>query len=66
MYINFDITKLTPEQYSLLKALNIFGLPAILFFDSHGNELLSLRVNHAVTAEDIADKIKRTLEPNKK
>ena len=60
-YINFDITKLTPQQHGLLKSLNIFGPPAILFFDTNGNEVTNLRVNHAVTADNIADRIQRLL-----
>ena len=61
-YINFDITKLTPQQHNLLKSLNIFGPPAILFFDNHGNELTELRVNHAVTVDNIVSRITTTLK----
>jgi thiol:disulfide interchange protein DsbD len=60
-YINFDITKLTPQQHGLLKSLNIFGPPAILFFDANGNEITDLRINHAVTADNIADRIQTML-----
>lgn len=42
--LQIDVTDNTPEQQALLDELNIFGPPAILFYNPEGNELTSKRV----------------------
>lgn len=42
--LQIDMTDNTPEQQALLDKLGLFGPPAILFYDSNGNELAQQRV----------------------
>jgi thiol:disulfide interchange protein DsbD len=39
-----DVTRNTPEDAALLKRFNLFGPPAILFFDRQGREVPGVRV----------------------
>lgn len=42
--LQIDVTDNTPEQQALLDELNLFGPPAILFFDPSGEEMTGARV----------------------
>lgn len=42
--LQLDMTDNTPEQQAMLEELGLFGPPAILFYDSDGEELDSARV----------------------
>lgn len=44
MLLQIDLTDNTPAQQSLLEDLGLFGPPAILFYDSEGQEAEDLRV----------------------
>lgn len=43
--LQIDVTQNNVQQQALLNRFNLFGPPAILFFDSHGQELKNLRVS---------------------
>ncbi len=42
--VQADVTKNTPENQALLKQFNLFGPPAILFFDAEGREQTTQRI----------------------
>jgi len=56
LLLRVDITDNTPEHKALLKAFNLIGPPAILFFQQH-KELQSKRVIGFQTAEDFLHSI---------
>lgn len=45
-----DVTANSAEHAALLKQLNVLGLPTILFFDAHGNEISGARVTGFMNA----------------
>ncbi|WP_174849536.1 protein-disulfide reductase DsbD [Yersinia artesiana] len=45
-----DVTANSAEHAALLKALNVLGLPTILFFDAQGNEIPAARVTGFMNA----------------
>ena len=45
-----DVTANSTEHAALLKALNVLGLPTILFFDAQGNEIPAARVTGFMNA----------------
>lgn len=55
--IRFDMTASTPEQRALLDRYQLFGPPAILFFDAKGTESAALRVVGEIDAEAFAARV---------
>lgn len=47
-----DVTANSAEHAALLKQLNVLGLPTILFFDTHGNEVSDARVTGFMNATE--------------
>ncbi len=56
-----DVTDNRPEHKALMKAMNVIGPPAILFFDPQGNEIRALRVVGTKTPEEFAAILRRAL-----
>ena len=42
--LKFDLTDMTAEAQALLKKLDLFGSPAILFFNEQGQEIKTARL----------------------
>lgn len=57
--IRFDITESREDQRALLDRYQLFGPPAILFFDAKGDEWADLRVVGEISAADFADRLTR-------
>jgi thiol:disulfide interchange protein DsbD len=57
--VRFDITDSNPEQRALLDRYNLFGPPAVLFFDRAGNELTDVRVVGEIDASQFAERLDR-------
>jgi len=55
--VRFDITASNPEQRALLDRYQLFGPPAILLFDTKGDEWLDLRVVGEVDAATFAARL---------
>ncbi|WP_456270060.1 protein-disulfide reductase DsbD [Kushneria sp. AK178] len=56
--VRLDVTDNDPEARALLKRYNLFGPPALLFFD-HGRELTSLRTQGEIDRSRMRDLIKQ-------
>jgi len=56
--LRFDITASTPEQRALLDRYQLFGPPALLFFDAEGDEEASRRVVGEIGATELLDRLK--------
>ena len=52
-----DVTAGDADDRALMERFKIFGLPSILFFDSNGNEITSLRAEGFEDAETFATRI---------
>ncbi|EKM95468.1 thiol:disulfide interchange protein precursor [Stutzerimonas degradans] len=57
--IRFDITDSNAEQRALLDRYQLFGPPAILFFDRAGNELKDARVIGELDAREFGERLDR-------
>ena len=57
--VQADVTKNTPESQALLKQFNLFGPPAILFFDAAGGEQKTRRVIGFMSAQHFLDYLKQ-------
>lgn len=57
--IRFDITESNAEQRALLDRFALFGPPAILFFDTQGNERENLRVVGEIEAPAFLDQLQQ-------
>lgn len=57
--IRFDITESNEAQRALLDRYQLFGPPAILFFDKKGDEWTDLRVVGEISAADFAERLTR-------
>ena len=57
--VQADVTKNTPESQALLKQFNLFGPPAILFFDAAGREQKTRRVIGFMSAQHFLDYLKQ-------
>ncbi|WP_407292055.1 protein-disulfide reductase DsbD [Stutzerimonas zhaodongensis] len=55
--VRFDITDSNREQRALLDRYNLFGPPAVLFFDRTGNELTDVRVVGEIDAKQFAARL---------
>jgi thiol:disulfide interchange protein DsbD len=60
--VRFDITESNPAQRALLDRYQLFGPPAILLFDSKGDEWLDLRVVGEVDAATFAARLSTARE----
>jgi thiol:disulfide interchange protein DsbD len=56
--IRFDITASNPEQRALLTHYQLFGPPALLFFDRNGDEQPAVRVVGEINAADFAARVR--------
>ena len=57
--LQIDLTQNNVQQQALLNRFNLFGPPAILFFDSHGQELKNLRVSGFQDTQRFIDTLKK-------
>lgn len=57
--IKADVTANNATDRELLRRFELFGPPAILFFDHEANELVGLRLIGFIEAEDFVEHIKR-------
>ena len=57
-----DVTDNRPEHKALMKALDVVGPPAILFFDPQGREIRALRVVGTKTPEEFAAILRQALK----
>ncbi len=55
--IKLDITENTSEHQQLMNQYNLFGPPALLFFDRHGKEVSSVRTLGDVSATQLRRRI---------
>jgi thioredoxin:protein disulfide reductase len=60
--VRFDMTDSTPAQRALLDRYQLFGPPALLLFDSQGEEWRDLRVVGEVDAPTFAARLSRARE----
>jgi len=51
--LQLDMTDNTSEHKALLKELQVFGPPTMLFFDANGEELSQYRIVGSVTADEL-------------
>ena len=58
-----DVTPNDEQDKALYKRFGIFGPPAILFFDTNGQEQKSYRVVGFVTAEKFRQHLKKVIQP---
>jgi len=59
--VQIDLTDNTPEHQALLKRFGLVGPPAILFFDTQGNERRGLRVVGFMKADKFAQQLSKAL-----
>ena len=57
--VKFDITETTKDNTNLLKKYNLFGPPAILFFNENGDEIKDLRIVGFIGADSFIKVIKQ-------
>jgi thiol:disulfide interchange protein DsbD len=62
--IRFDMTASTAEQRALLDRYQLFGPPAILLFDTSGNEHADLRVVGEIGAPEMAARLQQANQRN--
>lgn len=60
--LQVDVTANTAEQVKLLKALQVLGLPSILFFDVEGKEITAIRVAGFMDAQQFLTQL-RSITP---
>ncbi|RLA05357.1 MAG: protein-disulfide reductase DsbD [Gammaproteobacteria bacterium] len=56
--LQLDMTDNTAEHQSLLKSLNVFGPPTLLFFDGTGKEFSQYRLVGSINAESLLNHLK--------
>lgn len=61
--LQVDVSNNTPEDRELLKAFRLFGPPAIIFFDSHGQENQGVRVIGFQDATRFKRHLEKVLKP---
>ena len=54
--IKYDITETSEGSSKFLKDFKLFGPPAIMFFDSSGNEIVQSRIVGFVDSEQFIEK----------
>ena len=52
--IQIDLTESDSKTIELMEEYDVFGLPSILFFNTQGQELSTLRVTGFLNADDFA------------
>ena len=57
--LQLDMTDNTPEHQAMLEELGLFGPPAILFYDTNGEELGSARVLGEMDRDQFLDHLRR-------
>ena len=62
LLIQADVTPNDAEDQALMKKLGIFGPPALLFFDSNGNEVESARLVQFMEADAFAQHVRTALQ----
>ena len=63
--IKLDITHNTPEHQRFLNQYQLFGPPAMLFFDANGNEISVLKSQGEITALQLHQKLTKLLTASK-
>ena len=61
MTLRLDLTRRQPHQDEILRRYCIKGVPTLLFFDTQGNEVPSLRVEEFMDKEEILQRMKKVL-----
>ena len=59
--VRLDLTRRQPHQDEILRRYSIKGVPTILFFDTEGQELKSLRVEEYMDKKEILQRMKKLL-----
>jgi thiol:disulfide interchange protein DsbD len=59
--VRLDLTRRQPHQDDILRRYGIKGVPTILFFDTQGKEMRSLRVEEYVDKKEILQRMKKLL-----
>lgn len=55
--IKVDLTKFKQTDQELLKAFDLIGPPALIFFDKNGSELTSYKVVGGISAQELSQKL---------
>ena len=63
--LKLDITDNTAEHQAWLNRFQLFGPPALVFFDRQGQEMASIRVLGEVTARELTPKLQQLLEADR-
>jgi len=61
--VRLDLTRRQPQQDDILRRYGIKGVPSLLFFDTQGKEVRSLRVEEYVDKKELLERMKKLL-PN--
>jgi thioredoxin:protein disulfide reductase len=59
--VRLDLTRRQPQQDDILRRYGIKGVPSLLFFDTQGKEVRSLRVEEYTDKKEILQKMKKLL-----
>jgi len=59
--VRLDLTRRQPHQDAILHRYGIKGVPTLLFFDTQGKEVTSLRVEEYMDKKDILQRMKKLL-----
>ncbi len=59
--VRLDLTRRQPHQDEILRRYSIKGVPTILFFNTEGKEVTSLRVEEYMDKKEILEKMKKLL-----
>ena len=59
--VRLDLTRRQPHQDEILRRYSIKGVPTILFFDTEGQELKSLRVEEYMDKKEILQRMKKLI-----
>lgn len=64
VWLQADLTAISQNNETIQEAFNVLGLPTILFFNTHGEELEHSRVTGFMNAESFSAHVKNTLPNN--
>jgi thiol:disulfide interchange protein DsbD len=59
--LRLDLTRRQPHQDAILQRYGIKGVPTLLFFDTQGKEVTSLRVEEFMDKKEILQRMKKLL-----
>jgi len=59
--LRLDLTRRQPHQDAILQRYGIKGVPTLLFFDTQGKEVTSLRVEEYMDKKEILQRMKKLL-----